>query len=161
MEAPLMVRIARFLPWVEALLLIMLAVGWGMLYQALEVGLLIISLTGLTATYFISAYKPIEIISNGKEKFGMKETLAWTILPKLCWISCAVSTLGWLLFFVDPENVGYQNMLMIGALSIGSALVMIALLIATGVSQIKVLLPVMFRAVPLLSADCYLLYFAQ
>jgi hypothetical protein len=160
MEAPLMVRIAKYLPWIEALFLMTLAAGWVMLYETLEAGVLIISLIGLTATYFISAYKPIEIISDGKEKFGMKEMLAWSILPKICWISSAVSTLGWLLFFVNPENEGYENMLMIGALSIGGAMVTIVFLISMGVSQIKVLLPVMFRAVPLLSADCYLLYFA-
>ena len=153
-------RIAKYLPWIEALFLLMLAVGWVMLFQNLQAGLLILSLIGLTATYFISAYKPIEILSDGEEKFGTKEMLAWTILPKICWISCAVSTLGWLLFFISPENASYKNMLMIGALSIGAALVMIAYLISTGVRQIKVLLPVMFRAVPLLSADCYLLYFA-
>ena len=137
MEAPLMVRIAKYLPWIEALFLIMLAVGWVMLYQRHEAGLLIISLVGLTATYFISAYKPIEILSNGEDKFGMREMLAWSILPKVCWISCAVSTLGWLLFFINPDNVGYQNMLIIGALSIGAAVVMIVYLISTGVRQIK------------------------
>ena len=154
-----MVRIARYLPWVEAIFLLMLAAGCVMLYQNLEGGLLIIALVCLTALYFISAYKPIEITSDGNEKFGTKELLAWTILPKLCWISCAVSTLGWLLFFINPDNVGYKNMLMIGALSLGAALVMIAFLISTGVRQMRVLLPVMFRALPLLSADCYLLYF--
>lgn len=160
MKAPLMVRIAKYLPWIEAIFLIMLAVGCFMLYQNLEGGLLIISLICLTAIYFVSAYKPIEITSDGKEKFGTKELLAWTILPKLCWISCAVSTLGWLLFFIDPENAGYKNMLMIGAVSIAAALVLIVYLISSGVRQMNVLVPVMFRAVPLLSADCYLLYFS-
>jgi hypothetical protein len=159
-EAPFMVRVAKYLPWIEAIFLIALGIGLIFLYQSLETTLLIIALFGLTIIYALSAYKPIEIVSNGDEKFGMKELLAWTIVPKVCWISCGVSTLGWTLFFVNTGNEGYKNMILIGAFTIASAIVVTVFLTISGTHQTKILAPALFRAVPLLSADCYLLYIA-
>ena len=152
-----MIRIGRYLPWIEAVFVVILVVGSFLFYQNLEARLLVLSLLGLTVTYVVSAYKPIEIISNGDEKFGMNELLAWTILPKVCWISCGISTLGGLVFFINSGNDSYKNMLFIGALTLGSALLIVVYLIVSGVKHIKVLNPVLFRVIPILSADCYLL----
>ena len=153
-----MIRIARYLTWIELFFTIILLTGilFSILHMDDDIPM-ITSLIGLSITYWLSAYKPIEIISNGEEKFGMRELLAWSILPKICWISCGVSSLGVLLFFINPFNEGYKTMLTIGGFALGGALVAVVFLFTTGVKQVKVLAPVLLRAVPWFLLDLYFL----
>lgn len=155
---PFIIRVSKYLPWIEGVLIVVLFGGAIGFYLDLQTGLIIVSLLGLSITYIVSAYKPIEIESNGDEKFGMKELLAWTILPKIAWIACGVSTLGAMMFFMNLNTDRHRHMLLVGALSLAGAIAVAILLFVTGVKQIKVLGPVSLRALPLLCADCYMLF---
>lgn len=116
------------------------------------------SLIMLAASFFISAYKVIEIPRKEEDSFEFKEMLSWLIVPKVLWISCAISLVGLSIFLSQPDHEGYKRMFMIAGLSITIALAIIAYAFATGTKYLQYILPPVLRAVPLLIIDAYFLF---
>jgi hypothetical protein len=153
---PLIVKLTSYFPFAEKIFFIGLAIGFLLFYTNIDSLVMIASLGGLAVVFFLSAYKVIDIPREENEQFGFQELLGYTIAPKILWISCAVSTSGVLLHMLNNE--GYKQMLYIGGTTIAiGTLVMISLLIS-GVKHINVVIPVLYRAIPLLVLDLYLFF---
>ena len=156
---PLIVRITKNLHWAERLFLIGLAIGTVLTLSSIDSGVTKVSLNGLAITFFLYAYKPIDIPrTDENEQFGFSELLALQIVPKVMWISSAVSTLGLLFYLLDMGNDGYKRMLMIGGLTIGISILLFAFFLVSGVKYLKVVAPILLRSVPLLAIDLYILF---
>jgi len=80
------------------------------------------------------------------------------IVPKVLWISSAISALGIAFYLFDFGNDGYKRLLMIGGLTIGIGTLLLVVFLASGVKHIKTVTPILLRAVPLCLVDFYILF---
>jgi hypothetical protein len=151
---PFISRVIKNLLWVEGILLVLLVIGIILMALNQDNTLVSASLTGLAVVFFLYAYRPIDMPETN-EKAGFSELLAYGILPKVMWISCAVATTG-ILFYILGMS-GYKEMLMIGGLTIGVALLLFTIFLLTGVKHLRFLLPNLFRSVPLFLIVVYIL----
>lgn len=159
-EEPKTPGILKHLPVFEKVLMCVLAIG--IILAVLNINFLIlrIALTGLAVTFFLSAYRPPEEIKERSENdtFGFSEMLALMIIPKVLWISSAVSAAGIALYFFRFGNDGYKQALMIGILSIAACLVLLAFFLISGIKHLKSVTPILLRAVPALLAGLYFFF---
>jgi hypothetical protein len=153
--SPFIARITNYLPLIEKVLLAALAVGVVLAVTKIDVTVARISLLGLAVTFFLYAYKPVYVPDQENEKFSFAGLLGLTIVPKVLWLSSAISATGISLYLFGIE--GYKQMLTIGALTIASATLVLAFFVITNVKHINLVTPVLFRAFPLFLADIYLL----
>jgi hypothetical protein len=79
------------------------------------------------------------------------------IVPKVLWISSAISALGIAFYLFDFGNDGYKRMLMIGGLTIGIGTLLLLVFFVSGVKHIKIVTPILLRAIPLCLVDFYLM----
>ncbi|MEJ1240477.1 hypothetical protein WBG78_20205 [Chryseolinea sp. T2] len=114
-----------------------------------------VSLFGLALAFFLSAYKPGEIKTDDGRSAGMKEMLAFVIVPKVLWISSSVSLVGIALLVLGSDSRGYQQMLFIGGSTLAVAILIALFISVTEKNSASVLKPVLLRAVPVLLADLY------
>jgi hypothetical protein len=151
--------ILKNLPVVEKILLCALALGAILAVLDINFTLLRASLIGLAAIFFLLAYRPPEkeIQREENEPGGFSELLALTIIPKVLWISSAVSLIGIAFYFISPENEGYKQMLFIGMTTLGTALIVLAFFLVSGTKHLKTVVPILYRAVPALIAAIYFL----
>lgn len=117
-----------------------------------------VSIVGLGITYFLTAFRFIDIPRNEEDLLEFRDVLAWTIAPKVIWISCGVSLFGLFIFSLQLGHDGHKRALMIGSLGAVIGLIVIGYAYATGTKHLKHILPTVFRAVPLLIIDLYFLY---
>lgn len=114
----------------------------------MEIGsLLIITMGGLAAVYFLKPQQRIEHIqeSEGEQpKLGFADLLIKTTIPKVGWIGCSVAVVG-ILFSFQGFN-GSQEMLLIAGGTLGIASLVLTYAVVTGT---KTLTPLLMRAVPL------------
>ncbi len=151
-----MKALTKILPWAERIFSAGLVIGATLLYANIDSTIIIVSLGGLAATFFLMGYVPVEIERDENEKSGFTELLASTILPKVMWISSSVSTLALLFYFLD-SSLGIKQMAAIGGSTIGLCVVITLFLLVAGVKAIKAVAPILVRAVPLLFIDFYFL----
>lgn len=118
--------------------------------------LITLSLIGLAIVFFLSAYRPSELVKNENEKLGFTDLLFSTMAPKILWISCSVSTIGLSFYLMGMK--GYQQMLQIGSLSLAVGSLAIAAGMAMQVKHIEKVIPILYRAVPLMLIGFYLLW---
>lgn len=149
--------VTQYLPRLERMLLMLLVLGIVMTFLT-SVGTLIINLAiaGLALTFFLYAYRPLDVETGGDEKPGMAELLGWAIVPKVLWISCAVSALGILFFLTRTANEGYRSMVMIGGVSILIGILVLGVLGMTGTRHLAHTTPILLRAIPLMLMDSYI-----
>jgi hypothetical protein len=152
---PFIVRITNYLPLIEKILLTALAIGVILIVIKADTTVTKVSLIGLAVTFFLSAYRPIDIPRQENELLGFKELLALMIIPKTMWISCAVSAMGISFYFSQFGNDGYKQMLLIGASTIGMGTIILAFLLMSGVKNLNLVTPILVRAIPLLLVDIY------
>ena len=157
-HTPFIVRITKNLHWAEKAFVIALAIGTVLAYSKIDSSALNVSLIGLAVPFLLYAYKPLDIVRDENEPLKFSEIFALTILPKVMWISSAVSTLGLLFYMLELGNDGYMKMLMIGGLIIGIAVVILTIFLASGVENLKSVTPILLTAVPLLFIDSYILF---
>lgn len=144
----------------ESLLLLALVAGIVSRYLGISQGitLIIISLAGLMAIFFFMAFRPpAEVPAETEEKPGFMYLFVYVIVPKIMWISCAVCTSSLLLYHLESGNEGYTLGLMIHSTLTVGTLVVIGLAAAKGVPGLRSLLPIYFRALPLMLTAVYLL----
>lgn len=91
---PAIVKITNQLPLVEKILLTALAVGVILTAMGIDSTVTRVSLFGLGVAFFLSAYRVIDIPEAENEPYGFSALLGLTVVPKVLWISSAVSAVG-------------------------------------------------------------------
>lgn len=157
-QTSFMNTITKHLPMIEKVLLITLAIGLILTVVKIDSMVTTVALFGLCFTFFLYAYQPAKIIGQGDEQVGFSELLALAIIPKVLWISLAITTLGIAFYIVDMGNERYKQMLLIGGITIGFAIVLLVGFLVTGVKHINTVTPILLRAVPLFIVAMYILF---
>jgi hypothetical protein len=149
-------KLFQYIPLIEKILLVALVIGTILALMEIDMTVVTISLFGLAATFFLRAFQPPkEIRQSENETFGFSELLTLSIIPKVLWISSAVSSIGVAFYLINFENKGYKQMLLIGIMSIGAGLVLFTIFLLTGVKHLKIIVPVLLRAIPVSLAAIY------
>lgn len=151
------VTITRHLPLVEKILLTTLAIGAILTLMQIYSLVTKVSLLALGVTFFLLAYRPTEIPTREGEQFGLRELLALMVVPKVLWISSAISALGIAFYLFELGNDGYKKLLMIGGLTLGIGTLLLIIFFISGVRYINTVTPILLRAIPLCFLDFYLL----
>jgi hypothetical protein len=157
-QTPLILKITPYLGILEKIFLTGLAIGLILFYFNAGKSIIQVSLIGLAITYFLTAFKIIDIPRQEGEISGFKDLLACIITPKVIWISCGVSLYGLFISMLQLGHDGHKRAFMVGGLSIAIGLIILGYAFATGTKNLKYVMPSVIRAVPLLIADFYLLY---
>jgi hypothetical protein len=152
------VRITPYLSLVEKILFAALAVGLVLTAMGINSSFTGMVFLALAVTFFVSAYRPLDIPDSAHEKFGFSELLALIIIPKVMWIGSAILALGVAFFIFDFGNEGYRQMLLIGALSVGAAVVLLTYFLMSGVKHLNLVTPMLLRVVPVLLVGLYVLF---
>lgn len=125
---------------------------------------------GFGGYFFLSAHRPLDVPSSedtvqptdaaSREDGagGFPELLGLTILPKVLWLSSAISAFGIASYIIDFGNDGYKNMLMIGGTTIAIGTLLLVALKMTGLKRINTFMPILLRAVPVCLVDLYILF---
>lgn len=157
MAASMLQGITQYLPRLERMLLMLLVLGIVVTFLTKAGSLIInIAIAGLALVFFLYAYKPLEVNAGNNEKAGVSELLGWSVVPKVLWISCAVSAVGILFFLIKTMNDGYLNMVMIGGFSILGGILVLGVLAISGTKHLEVTTPILLRAIPLMIMDFYI-----
>jgi hypothetical protein len=155
---PFINLLTKYLLYAEQFFLGVLIVAMLMPFFKVQSGQVInISLLGLATVFFLYAYKPLEIERSEGKKLEFTDLLATTILPKVMWISCAVSTIGILFYVVHLATESYQNMLMLGGGSLLIGIICLGVFVVSGMKHVNALHPLLFRSLPLLLIDLFIL----
>ncbi len=154
-KSPFTSLIFNILPLGEKIFLAGLGAGLLLIYLALDTNVAFISLNGLAVVYFLYAYKPPEIKSEEDKPAGFAALIAFSILPKVMWISASVSMIG--IMFHLLALAGATEMISLGATAIGTGLFILAIMLFTGAIGMKANVPMLIRVVPILIVDLYLL----
>lgn len=148
--------ITQYLPRLERMLLMLLVLGIVITFLTNAGSLIInVAIAGLALVFFLYAYKPLDVNAGKNEKVGLGEMLGWSIVPKVLWISCAVSAVGILFFLVKTGSGEYMNLVMIGGFSIMIGLLVLGVLRVSGTKNLEVVTPILLRAIPLMIMDFY------
>ncbi len=146
------------LQWIELALWIGAAIGlllkWFTSYPSSN--LILISLGSLSTILFLSAYRPSNIVRSDEEKLGFMDLLCLSIAPKVLGISSAACLIGILFYLM--HWAGYQQMLLIGSMSIAIGSTLLEAGLVMKVKHIKTVIPILYRAVPLMLIGFYLLW---
>ncbi len=156
--APVIVKITNHLPLIEKILLTALAIGTILTAMGTDSNVTTIGLLGLGVTFFLYAYRAIDIPGTENDQFKFSELLGLMIVPKVLWISSAISAVGISMYLIDVGNEGYKQMLIIGGLSIGIGTALLLIFLIRGVRHITLVASVLLRAIPLFVVDMYLLF---
>lgn len=149
----------KLLPYLERVFLATLIVSLIFQLTGNEIPFLMtISLSGLTVTFFLNAFVPIDIKREEGEQMGFNELLGLIILPKILGISSAVATSGILFYTLHLDNDGYQRALYIGGSTIIIASLIMLILKVTGTKHLNATFPLYFRVFPILLVAAYILF---
>ena len=159
-QTTLLSKIIPYLNLIEKIFLTGLATGLAFTFFTFDNNKAIIkfSFVGLAISYLLMAFKYIEIPRQEGEKFGFKELLAWIIIPKIIWISCAISLLGFFIYILQLGHDGHKRAFMIAGSNIAFGLIVIIYSLFTGTKHLKYLVPTLIRAIPIAIVDFYLLF---
>ena len=158
-RTPLILKITPYVGLLEKIFLTGLVIGLVLTYfKPDNKTIMQVSLLGLSSTYFLTAFRIIDIPRQDGEVLEFKDLLTYTIVPKVIWISCGLSLLGLFIYTLQLGHEGHKRAFMTGGLSIAIGLIIIGYAAITGTKHLKYILPTVIRAVPLLIADFYLLY---
>jgi hypothetical protein len=96
-------------------------------------------------------------VATEGEKLDFMALFISTILPKVTWISCAVCASSLVMYHIGTGNDGYKQGLMIHTAITVVGLIVLGFGALKGVKNIRTLVPIYFRAIPLLLAAEHLL----
>ncbi len=117
-----------------------------------------IALGGLALVFFLNAYVPKSPSPNQDDKtLGFKDLLVQSILPKVLWISMAVSVCG-LLFYVLKFK-GSMNMMFMGGSTILIAALTILVFKFSGTRNTAMAIAILYRAIPILLTIIYIRFY--
>lgn len=154
-KSPMTAQILNYLPLAEKVFLAGLGAGFVLMYLALDSNVTYLSLSVLSAVYFLQAYKPPKSQSEEEKPSGFVGLLVFSILPKVMWISASISLIG--IMFHLLALTGAMEMIRLGATTIGTGLFILTILFFNGAKGTKANVPILFRVVPILIVDLYLL----
>ncbi|MFN7610996.1 MAG: hypothetical protein ACK5QX_08690, partial [bacterium] len=117
-----------------------------------------VSVLGLALTYFVSAFKIIDIPYKEDDIMDFKDLLALSITPKVLWISCAVSLFGFFVMTQELGNDGYLQGFRVGMLCILISVVIHVYATFGGTKYLEYVRHIFYRAVPILVLDLYVLF---
>jgi len=152
-RTPLPPILTKYLPWGERFFLVASFIGLVLHFMNAGSQVMFMSLTGLAMVYFLYPYRPLET-PGSDQKQGFTELLAFTIVPKVSWISCSVCVIGILFYLLNYE--GAKQMLFIGSSTLSFILVIIAIFFVTGVKNVNALVFILYRAVPVVFVCLYI-----
>ncbi len=149
-------KLRFFLSRAEQALLALAMIGLLLRYAGLPwTTVIMLALSGLGTIFFLSAYLPPEPMeSDGAARLGFKDLLMFTILPKVLGIACSVSAIGMLFYLLGFK--GYLQMILIGGTVISAGLLILGFGFATETKNIRTMMPILYRAVPLVFIDAYI-----
>lgn len=165
-------NITRALMLVEKILLIALLGGLILYDQSTNLLLLQIALGLLAITYFLFPYftstnRFIDIdldeLDNNDEEIDKLQDAQYVfsslILPKILWLSTAVSIAGYLALLTFQDNDTYRKLILVGGGTILVSLSIFAYDLFKGFRDIHFLYPILLRAIPVTLFDLYLLFY--
>lgn len=154
-------RIAPFISIAERVLLGAFVVGAILFVLGIDDVVATFSIAVLAVVFFLRAYVPAPLPGDISEdtdgEAGFSQLLALSIVPKVLWISCAISAVAITFHIIEMPRENYRQMLMIGGLTLAIGSVMMTFFMATGMKHIRLVAGVLFRAIPLCALDIYLL----
>jgi hypothetical protein len=154
-ESPIF-KLYKFLPLLEKINLA--AVFIGIVLQRLNIPgssmCFLVGLVGLSITFFLMAYVPAEAPRDDEQQ-GFPELMAYSIVPKVIYISMSVSVMGILFYLLNIE--GSKNMLLIGFTGGAVAAAIIGFFLLT-LKHSGQLTAILFRALPVLLVTAYFLF---
>ena len=148
--APLLKRVERVL-WI--------ALIFGVILKYFEQNMLLViqfSLSLLSVLFFLFAFTRSDLDTSKGEQTGFKELLAWAILPKILWVSSAVSTSALLMSTLELSNSGYLQMLPPGIGGNAIATIILCFLFLSGTKRMQSSLQILLRSIPILLASLQL-----
>jgi hypothetical protein len=146
----------KFLPRAEMFLLALFAAAIALeLFEINLAVLFIISLSGLSLVFFLYAQFPSNTESSGEGNQGFKHVLGLTLVPKVLWISTAVTTVG--ILFYTQEFPGMKTMLTVGGISIAICTIILLFLRFMKINGLESVFPILYRSYPALLAAAYIL----
>jgi hypothetical protein len=149
-------KIARFFPIVEKIVLPALAVGVLLDYSHLNgTPIILTCLPILAITFFLRAFVPIELPEH-EHPFDFLHLLVFVIMPKIVGIASAISVLGIFLFLLDSGNKGYLQLLMIGSSTSFIAFLIYLYGVLKSMKGVTSLLPLFYRAMPFAIVAAYI-----
>lgn len=113
------------------------------------------SLAVLTIVFLIYAFIPANVAQDDPFSSGFKELLAWSIFPKILWLSNSVATLGLTIWSLEGSLQGQLKALASGSLGILFGTIGISILFLTGTKQMN--LTILVRSIPILIFSYYVL----
>lgn len=130
--------------------------GVALKYSGLPGGdeVLMLSLSSLSAVYFLTAFKPPAETSSTERPQGFVDLLVRTIMPKATWIACSVAVIG--VLFAILHLHGAREQLMVGCAALASSVVISLYFIATGSDDTSGLVKILYRAAPILVMALYM-----
>lgn len=158
-QQPLLLKILPFVPWAERVFIVATVIALALKATGnTSSTLLVIALIGLAAAFFLSGFIPMDIPYDENEKLGFSDLLALTIVPKVMWIGSAISVLGILFQQLGLPPERYLQLFMIGSSVLVGALVIHLVTLAQGVKRLHYVMPIYYRAIPVLLVMAYLFY---
>jgi hypothetical protein len=124
--------------------------GYGNAWQAF-------GFLALALVYFLQAFQIIALERPEDEKLGFSHLFAFSITPKVFWINCSVSLIGILFYQLQFTARSYQQMMLIGAVSLAISMLIFLPVVLTNSTNSGKLAPLFYRGVPLLALDLFFL----
>jgi hypothetical protein len=154
-QNPLVLKLMKFLPTLEIIFLAAVFIAVILKRYGFEAGdmLLMLAMQALAGVFFLSAFSPLPI-PNDNEPMGFKQLFAYTIAPKVLGIASAVTTVGILFYLLKME--GAKQLLFIGSSSLGAGSLLLGFLIVGGLKHVNVVMPFLYRSVPLFLIGVYI-----
>lgn len=144
----------------EMILLLALTTGVVLHFSGISQApsLIIVSLGGLAAIFFLKAFRPPADRTPAEgEKADFLGLFFDVVLPKVLWISSAICASSLMLYHMDTGNEGYKQGLMIHAAITAVGIVALGFAALKGLKNLQAILPIFYRAIPLLLAAIKLL----
>jgi hypothetical protein len=141
-------KIARFFPIVEKIVLPALAIGVLLDYSHFNgKPIILICLPILAIVFFLGAFVPLELPERD-QPYDFSHLLVFMIMPKVVGIASAISILGIFFYLLDLGNKGYLQLLMNGASVTFAAFAIYLYGVIKSMEGVSTLLPLFYRAIP-------------
>lgn len=152
-----LIPIAKILPWLEkAGLALLLVTGVMMLLEMPSMELLMVSLGTIATVFFLNTHTLPKIEFKEDAPLGFRALFSCLILPKVLWISAAISTIGILFYILRLQ--GHAEMLLIGGTTLTIGVVSLFALLLSDEKNLRIIYqPVLLRVLPVLIITLYLL----
>lgn len=152
-----MLKLIPYLSTIERVFLAGCVIGLILYLSTRDGTVLIVTLGGIGAVYFLWAYKPSDVLSREEDALSINEMIIQVVLPKVLWIAAAISAVGLAMYIFDDMDLTYRKMLIVGASLTGLGIVLLLIFRIAGVQGFAVDKRPWLRALPMMLIDLWLL----